>query len=356
MLAAGHPGGGDPAQGRRLGRPVLARQVLGRAPLPADPAGGQAPGEVDHRHRHLAARRRPGRFHARDLHRPAALVGAEGLARQPRLRRGLDRARRSSPAALLPTPCCRASGGAGSTPSDSSRRCSTAPPRTSWRRQLDSTDPKQVLYALDLFGASQGGATHPALRDLLGHEEPAVRQRALELLDAAGDLWVLPRVEEMLRDPRPRYARRPCSSWRTTRHSIRSADPGARRLSGRLGHVRDRGVPRRSRAITEQPPEARLLLDRMIAERGEARKGRAARGGVAVGTLVRRIRRPARRPARGRGSRGRAGGGPCRGKAAQTSSGAEADRAPEPSRGCGRRRPTRSSRWATASSAPCATS
>ena len=58
--------------------------------------------------------------------------------------------------------------------------------------QLESPDPKQVLYALDVFGASQGRQSDPRLRDLLQHEEPAVRRRAVELLDAAGDLWALP--------------------------------------------------------------------------------------------------------------------------------------------------------------------
>jgi HEAT repeat protein len=66
--------------------------------------------------------------------------------------------------------------------------------------QLESPDPKQVLYALEMFGVSASGQIDPRLRELLQHEEPAVRRRAIELLDAAGDEWALPRVEELLRD------------------------------------------------------------------------------------------------------------------------------------------------------------
>ena len=55
-------------------------------------------------------------------------------------------------------------------------------------KQLTSSDPGEVLYALEVFSVSPGRETHPGVRDLLGHEDPAVRRRALEILDAAGDL------------------------------------------------------------------------------------------------------------------------------------------------------------------------
>ena len=86
-----HAGRGDPAQGRRLGRALFARQVFGGASVPAHSSRAQAAGQVDHRHRHLAAGRRPGRLRACDLHGSAPLVGAQGVARQPGLRRRLDR-------------------------------------------------------------------------------------------------------------------------------------------------------------------------------------------------------------------------------------------------------------------------
>ena len=138
--------------------------------------------------------------------------------------------------------------------------------------QLNSSDPKEVLYALDVFGAAQSGAAHPALRDLLQHDEPAVRRRALELLDAAGDLWVLPRVEEMLRDPAPTV--RSAALLFLAHHA--PLDP-LRRIK-ELDGFHDVSVMSGIVAFLAQSgdkdnlPEARLLLDRMIAERGETGK------------------------------------------------------------------------------------
>jgi len=138
--------------------------------------------------------------------------------------------------------------------------------------QLASPDPKQVLYALDIFGASQHPPTHPGVRDLLHHESPDVRRRALELLDAAGDLWVLPRVEELLRDPDGGV--RSAALLFLDHHA--PGDPLTR--IQKLEDFRDVSVA--SGIVTflarsgdgERIPEARIVMDRMIAERGEAGK------------------------------------------------------------------------------------
>ncbi len=138
--------------------------------------------------------------------------------------------------------------------------------------QLASPDPQQVLYALEIFGASQHPPAHPGVRDLLGHESPAVRRRALELLDAAGDLWVLPRVEEMLRDPDGDV--RSAALLFLDHHA--PADPLMR--VQKLEDFEDVSVA--SGIVTflarsgdgERLPEARIVMDRMIAERGEAGK------------------------------------------------------------------------------------
>ena len=66
--------------------------------------------------------------------------------------------------------------------------------------RLQSTDVEQILYALSQFGAAQGGAAHPAVRELLAHPHPDVRRMAVELLDHAGDLTVIPAVERLLYD------------------------------------------------------------------------------------------------------------------------------------------------------------
>jgi len=138
--------------------------------------------------------------------------------------------------------------------------------------QLASPDPQQVLYALEIFGASQHPPAHPGLRDLLQHELPAVRRRALELLDAAGDLWVLPRVEELLRDPDGDV--RSAALLFLDHHA--PADPLMR--VQKLEDFEDISVA--SGIVTflarsgdgERLPEARIVMDRMIAERGEAGK------------------------------------------------------------------------------------
>lgn len=134
--------------------------------------------------------------------------------------------------------------------------------------QLSSADSSEVLYALDVFGVSQSPQTHPGVRDLLGHGDPAVRRRALELLDSTGDLWALPRVEEMLRDPDLDVR---SAALRFLSHHTR-LDPLTRIreldsfeevsvVAGIVSFLAQSGD-------RESLPEARVLMDRMIAERG----------------------------------------------------------------------------------------
>jgi AAA family ATP:ADP antiporter len=65
---------------------------------------------------------------------------------------------------------------------------------------LEHGSEQQLLYGLSLFEMGRHSGWHPALRGLLDHRSPAVRQRALRLLDDAGDREILPRVEKMLGD------------------------------------------------------------------------------------------------------------------------------------------------------------
>jgi AAA family ATP:ADP antiporter len=67
--------------------------------------------------------------------------------------------------------------------------------------KLSASDPKEVLYALSLFEVEQQRAAHPAIRALLSHPAPEVRQKALAILSAAGDKAALPEVQQLLRDP-----------------------------------------------------------------------------------------------------------------------------------------------------------
>ncbi len=151
--------------------------------------------------------------------------------------------------------------------------------------QLSSPDPKQILYALEILGAPQSPQAPPGVRDLLGHESPAVRRRALELLDAAGDLWALPRVEEMLSDPDGDV--RSAALLFLDHHA--PADPLTRIKN--LEDFHDVSVA--SGIVTflarsgdrERVPEAGMLMDRMIAQRGEAGKGARLEAAALVGIL-----------------------------------------------------------------------
>ena len=103
-----------------------------------------------------------------------------------------------------------------------------------------------------------------------------MRRRAIELLDAAGDLWALPRVEEMLRDPDGGV--RSAALLFLAHHA--PLDPLTRIqeldgfqdvsvLSGIVAFLAPVGRPRaRSR-------RRGCLMDRLIAERG--RDGRRSR-------------------------------------------------------------------------------
>jgi AAA family ATP:ADP antiporter len=66
---------------------------------------------------------------------------------------------------------------------------------------LSTSKPKDVLYALSLFEMEQQRSAHPAIRALLAHPAPEVRQKAIGILSAANDKAALPEVERLLRDP-----------------------------------------------------------------------------------------------------------------------------------------------------------
>jgi AAA family ATP:ADP antiporter len=66
--------------------------------------------------------------------------------------------------------------------------------------RLSAGDAKEILYALELFELEHHTAIHPVVRDLLAHASAAVRQKALVILNAAGDLEVRPQVDALLQD------------------------------------------------------------------------------------------------------------------------------------------------------------
>ncbi len=69
--------------------------------------------------------------------------------------------------------------------------------------RLNATEPKEILYALEVFRVEHRGATHPAVRGLLMYPSPEVRRQAIAVLDQARDLSAVQDVEALLNDPDP---------------------------------------------------------------------------------------------------------------------------------------------------------
>jgi AAA family ATP:ADP antiporter len=61
--------------------------------------------------------------------------------------------------------------------------------------------PKEIAYALSLFELSHDRKIHPAVRGLLNHADPSIRQQAIRLLSRAGDASVKDEVEVLVKDP-----------------------------------------------------------------------------------------------------------------------------------------------------------
>lgn len=133
---------------------------------------------------------------------------------------------------------------------------------------LQAAKPEEILYALSLFEVSHRAASHPAVRDLLGHPAPEVRQKAIAILSAAGDKSVLPRIELLLRDPD--FGVRTEALAYVTRHA--HIDPLAHLQ--RLGDFPDSSI--RSGIVAflakpgpkQDPEAAKMILQAMAREAG----------------------------------------------------------------------------------------
>ncbi len=68
---------------------------------------------------------------------------------------------------------------------------------------LERGGEQEVMYGLSLLEVGREPGWHPALRGLLDHASPSVRQRALQLLSDAGDKKIQSKVEKMLGDDSP---------------------------------------------------------------------------------------------------------------------------------------------------------
>ena len=60
---------------------------------------------------------------------------------------------------------------------------------------------REIAYALSLFEMAHDRKVHPAVRGLLNHDQPEIRQHAIRLLARAGDATVKDQVAALLHDP-----------------------------------------------------------------------------------------------------------------------------------------------------------
>ena len=141
--------------------------------------------------------------------------------------------------------------------------------------RLQATDPQEILYALGLLDLGVRQATHPAVRGLLEHSAPEVRERAIAILNAAGDTGVSGAVERLLQDPHLEV--RTEALLYLSRH--KHQDPLTR--IEELGDFADFSIRAALVAFLAHPgpsqnlPAARFLFERMVAEPGpEPRRGR----------------------------------------------------------------------------------
>jgi AAA family ATP:ADP antiporter len=141
--------------------------------------------------------------------------------------------------------------------------------------RLTAADPKEILYALDLFRMGRQQAAHPGVRGLLSHPAHEVRQKAVTILSEAGDTAVVPQVEQLLQDPH--LGVRTEALLYLARHA--HVDPLTRIES--LGNFPDFSVRSAVVAFLARPGEAqnidvaRLILDAMVQEHGlEGRRTR----------------------------------------------------------------------------------
>jgi len=134
---------------------------------------------------------------------------------------------------------------------------------------------KEIAYALSLFELAHDRKVHPAVRGLLHHEDPLIRQQAVRLLARAGDATVKDQVEALVKDP-DLGVRTEALLYLT---EFDPTDP-LQRIEG-LGDFEDFSIQAAVVAFLAKPGRtqnieaAKLLLSKMIEEPGDA--GRRAR-------------------------------------------------------------------------------
>jgi ATP:ADP antiporter, AAA family len=134
---------------------------------------------------------------------------------------------------------------------------------------------REIAYALSLFEMAHDRKVHPAVRGLLNHEQPEIRQHAIRLLARAGDATVKDQVAALLRDPNLEV-RTEALLYLT---AFDQADPLEQ--IEQLGEFEDFSIRAAVVAFLARPGKsqnvdaARLLLQKMVEEAGD--EGRRTR-------------------------------------------------------------------------------
>ncbi|MDA2913503.1 HEAT repeat domain-containing protein [Acidobacteriia bacterium AH_259_A11_L15] len=150
---------------------------------------------------------------------------------------------------------------------------------------LNASDVQEILYALSLFEVSPNQAAHAAVRNLLRHPAPEVRQKAISILAAAGDKTALPQIETLLRDPHLEV--RTEALLYLSQHSHIHPSVWIRQLSDlpdfsvRSGVVAFLARP----GETQDLETARLVLDSMIEQSGPEGKRPRLEAARLIGVL-----------------------------------------------------------------------
>ncbi|MBY0493593.1 MAG: HEAT repeat domain-containing protein [Cyanobacteria bacterium] len=135
--------------------------------------------------------------------------------------------------------------------------------------------PKEIAYALSLFELAHDRKVHPAVRGLLNHDDPAIRQQAIRLLARAGDASVKDQIEKLVKDP-DLGVRTEALLYLT---EFDATDP-LQRIEA-LGEFEGFSIQAAIVAFLAKPGRsqnldaAKLLLSRMVYDQGE--RGRRAR-------------------------------------------------------------------------------
>ena len=130
--------------------------------------------------------------------------------------------------------------------------------------------PAEILYALSFFEAWSDDGVPLAIADLLRHDSPDVRMRALALLSQAGITTVKTDVERLLADPHLEV--RTEALLYLTRHS--NADP--LELIQQVGDFHDFSIQASLIAFLSRPGRAQnveaaqVILQRMLADSGDS--------------------------------------------------------------------------------------